>query len=64
MEKSYLVYPGTGIIRQWTRYENTSSQPIKVHDPSFLSFRAEVNEANRPVFNYMTGGGYYTGSQI
>lgn len=39
VEKTYVVYPGTSIIRQWTRYENVGSHAIKVGNPSFLSFR-------------------------
>jgi hypothetical protein len=64
VEKSYVIYPGSSIIRQWTHYENAGSRAIKVDDPYFLSFRVGAEETNPRVLNYMTGGGYYTGSQI
>jgi hypothetical protein len=64
VEKCYVVYPGTSIIRQWARYENVSSHPLKVEDPFFLSLRVGVDESSKPTLHYMTGGGWFTGSQI
>lgn len=64
VEKTYVVYPGTSIIRQWTTYQNVSSHPIKVSNPYFLALRVRVDERNQPVLNYMTGGGDFTGSQM
>jgi hypothetical protein len=64
VEKTYVVYPGTSIIRQWTRYENVGSRVIKLGNPSFLSFRVAAEGRDKPTFDYMTGGGYFTGSQI
>jgi hypothetical protein len=64
VEKTYVVYPHTGIIRQWIRFTNVSSNPIKVSNPYFLSDRFQVGEAKKPLLSYMTGGGYFTGSQI
>ena len=64
VERTYVVYPHTSIIRQWTTYRNASSRPIRVSDPYFLADRIRAKEANKPVLNYMTGGGYFTGSQI
>jgi hypothetical protein len=64
VEKTYVVYPHTGIIRQWVSFKNISSHSIKVSNPSFLSDRFKLDEAGKPTLNYMTGGGYFTGSQI
>lgn len=64
VELSYVIYPGTGIIRQWVRYQNASSTAIALTDPYFLSSRVAGGKAVPLVFDFMTGGGYYTGSQI
>jgi hypothetical protein len=64
VEKTYVVYPHTSIIRQWTRFRNLSSHLIKVSDPYFLSDRIQVDEGKKLALDYMTGGGYFTGSQI
>lgn len=62
--KTYVVYPHTSIIRQWTTYRNASSRPLKVSNPYFLADRIPVEETNKLVLNYMTGGASFTGSQI
>ena len=64
VEKTYVVYPHTGIIRQWVKFQNAGNNPITVSDPHFLSERVQVDEAKKLTLNYMTGGGYFTGSQI
>lgn len=64
VEKTYVVYPRTSIIRQWTKFGNLSSHSIKVSDPYFLSERIQVEEDKKSMLDYMTGGGYFTGSQI
>jgi len=64
VEKTYVAYPHTGIIRQWAKFQNVSSRSITVSDPYFLAERIQVDEAKKLSLNYMTGGGYFTGSQI
>jgi len=64
VEKTYVVYPDTSIIRHWVLYQNASSQPMKVSNPYFLSLRVRLEEMNKPILNYMTGGGSFTGSQV
>lgn len=64
VEKTYVVYPHTSIIRQWMRFQNLSPHAIKVSDPYFLSDRIQVDQDKKPALDYMTGGGYFTGSQI
>jgi hypothetical protein len=64
VEKTYVVYPHTGIIRQWVKFQNASTHAIKVSDPYFLSGRLQIDEAKKPSLDYMTGGGYFTGSQV
>ena len=48
VEKTYVVYPHTGIIRQWVSFKNISSHSIKVSNPYFLSDRFEFDEAAKP----------------
>jgi len=64
VDKYYVVYPQTGIVRQWVKFQNISSHSLVVSDPYFLSDRLQVDEASTLTLRYMTGGGYFTGSQI
>lgn len=64
VEKTYVVYAGTSVIRQSLTYQNIGSRPIKVSDPYFLAHRLRADETNKLTLHYMTGGGYFTGSQI
>jgi Melibiase len=64
IEKHYVVYPHTSIIRQWIGIENVSSRPITVSDPYFFSGRIQLEQDKPLSLYYMTGGGYFTGSQI
>ena len=64
VEKTYVVYPSTSIIRQWVRFQNRSSSPITVSNPYFLADRLRAGEANKLTLHYMTGGGAFTGSQM
>ncbi|MBI4165372.1 MAG: hypothetical protein HY508_06520 [Acidobacteria bacterium] len=34
--KTYVVYPGRSIVREWTTFRNAGSVPIAVSDPEFL----------------------------
>ena len=63
VEKTYVVYPSTSIIRQRVKFQNRSSSPITVSNPYFLADRLRAGEAARLTLNYMTGGGFFTGSQ-
>jgi len=64
VEKTYVVYPHTSIIRQWVTFTNLSTRSFKLSDPYFLSVRIQVAESAKLSLLYMTGGGYFTGSQI
>jgi hypothetical protein len=63
VEKTYVVYPSTSIIRQWVKYQNRSSGPLTVSNPYFLADRLRAGEADNLTLHYMTGGGFYTGCQ-
>lgn len=64
VEQTYVVYPGTSIVRQWTTYRNISSRPFVVTDPHFLALHVPIDAKPGLMLWYMTGGGYQTGSQM
>ena len=54
--KHYLLYPGTGIVREWTSFLNNSRQKLAISDPTFLDASVVRDDT--------TGGlslGYFTG---
>ena len=63
VEKTYVVYPHTSIIRQWVTFRNISAHSIKISNPYFLTERIQAGAKQASLY-YMTGGGYFTGSQI
>jgi len=62
--KHYVVYPGTAIIREWWTVKNVSDKPIHLGQVSFLNAQASNLSVRDLQFNYLTGGGNYTGSQL
>jgi hypothetical protein len=64
VERAYVVYAGTGIIRQWATFQNRSDSTITLSNPYMLDLRLSANEAANKTLSYMTGGGDYSGSQI
>jgi hypothetical protein len=37
--KSYVVYPGSSIIREWVSFKNAGTGPLRVSEPGFLGER-------------------------
>lgn len=64
VQKTYVVYPETGIVRQWIRYRNRTNGSITVENPHFFSTRVRGGDASKLTLHYMTGGGSFSGSQI
>jgi hypothetical protein len=62
--KSYVVYPGSSVIRQWAELKNVGSVPLKVSDPEFLNFSARLGDPASVDFNWMTGGDNAHGSWV
>jgi hypothetical protein len=60
--KSYVVYPGSSIIRQWVTFTNAGNRPLKIVDPGFLSETLRPGEAAATDFHWMTGGENSPGS--
>lgn len=62
--KSYVVYPGSSIVRQWLTVRNAGNQPVTVVEPSFLAETVRPGEADRLDFHWMTGGENQPGSWV
>jgi hypothetical protein len=62
--KSYVVYPGSSVIRQWAELKNVGSVPLKVSDPEFLNFSARLGDPASVDFDWMTGGDNAHGSWV
>jgi len=64
VEKHYLLYPNSSIIRQWVVFKNRSGRDIKLSNPYMLTGRLLADAASSQTLSYITGGGSFTGSQI
>lgn len=60
--KSYLIYPGSSIVREWLTLKNTGSQSIRIQDPCFLHLRTQLGLSQPPDFSWMSGGENQPGS--
>jgi len=45
--KSYVVYPGSSIIREWVSIKNVGSAPLKISEPGFLTSPAGSEHRSR-----------------
>ena len=54
--KTYVVYPGSSIIRQWVTFTNAGNRPLKIVEPGFLSETVRPGDADATDFHWMTGG--------
>lgn len=52
--KTYVVYPGSSIIREWVTFTNEGTQSVRVEDPGFLNLT--VSPGDKLDFHWMTGG--------
>ena len=64
VEKHYLIYPDTSIIRQWVVFKNRSDGAVTLSNPYMLDQRLAGNAATTQTLSYMTGGGSFSGSQV
>ncbi len=62
--KSYVVYPGSSVIRQWVTFANTGSKPLRVVEPGFLRIAARPGDPAALDFHWMTGGENQPGSWV
>jgi hypothetical protein len=64
VRKSYVIYPGTAVTREWMELHNSSDKPMHLSNVEFLHSRVLGSVAQELQFNYLTGGGNYNGSQL
>ncbi len=62
--KTYVIYPGSSIIRQWTEFKNVGSAPLMLTDPEFLNASARLGDRAAVDFDWMTGGNNAHGSWV
>ena len=60
--KSYVVYPGSSIIREWVSFKNAGTGPSRVSEPGFLNLTTEPGPPQSVDFHWMTGGENQPGS--
>ncbi len=60
--KSYVVYPGSSIIREWVQFKNVGIKSLRVSEPRFLSFTAKLGTRELQKLHWMTGGENRPGS--
>jgi hypothetical protein len=53
--KTYVVYPGSSVIRQWVTFMNAGKRPLKIVEPGFLSETICPGDADTTDFHWMTG---------
>ena len=64
LTKTYVVYPGSSIIRQWAEFKNLGSVPLKLSDPEFLKTSAQIGDRESLDLDWMTGGDNGHGSWV
>jgi hypothetical protein len=60
--KSYVVYPGSSIIREWVSFKNAGTGPLRVSEPGFLDLTTKPGPPESVDFHWMTGGTNEPGS--
>lgn len=61
--KSYVVYPGSNIIREWSVLKNAGTVPIVVTDPDFLFTAVKLGNAAATDFHWLTGASAASAAQ-
>jgi Melibiase len=62
--RTYVVFPGSSIIREWTELQNVGSTPLKLTDPEFLNTSVRMGDPAVLDFDWMTGGDNAHGSWV
>jgi hypothetical protein len=62
--RTYVVYPGSSVIREWTEFKNLGSVPLKLTDPEFLDTSVRLGDPGSLDFDWMTGGNNAHGSWV
>jgi len=64
VEKHYVAYEHTPIIREWVTIANRAGHAVRIEEPCFLTANLLADEAADLDLSYVTGGGNYNGSQL
>lgn len=62
--RHYIVYPSTGVIQEWSDFKNVSGATKSFSNPGIFLKRFMQNELNNVDLHYMTGGSWFTGSNV
>ena len=54
--KSYVIYPGSSVIRQWITVKNAGDRPLVIVEPGFLSETIRPGDPSALDFLWMSGG--------
>ena len=53
--KSYVIYPGSSVMRQWVTIKNAGDQPLVITEPGFLAETVRPGDPEKLDFHWMTG---------
>ncbi len=57
--KTYVVYPGSSVIREWVTFTNSGQVPLRIVNPGFFSMRIRPGAPDAVDFHWMNGGGLW-----
>ena len=60
--KSYEIFPGSSIVRQWVTFKNAGQSPLRLIQPGFLELSARPGALDALDFHWMSGGENMPGS--
>ena len=62
--KTYVLYPGSSIIREWVAVTNAGQTPLRLSEPRFLQFAVATGDVAAQQFYWMTGAEDRPGSWV
>lgn len=62
--KSYVIYSGSSILREWVTFRNAGSTNLRIDEPRFLTMAAKLGDLTKLDFHWMTGGENAPGSWV
>ena len=60
--KSYVLYPGSSIVREWVTFKNAGTIPLPMREPCFLNLTVQPGAVQPPDLSWMSGGDNQPGS--
>jgi hypothetical protein len=60
--KSYVVYPGSSIVREWVTFKNVGGATLPLPEPCFLNLTVQPSTAQPAELLWMSGGENVPGS--